>query len=399
MKKKALLILAVILACSMRVYGEYQESVTVTNHISTGNVDIRLSEYQQDGKSVREYRDPGVVLPGEEISKIVRVENLGEPAYVRIKVSWANDREGIESLQDKDLLGIGKDWKKAGEYYYYKKPLKKRESVDFMKGLRIPAEWDSSHSLQNISLAFRADAIQARNMSPDFSAMSPWGNQTILASIKESPGESEKLPAKDSLLTVVFQGEAHKLLALPEDFFKNFGTIMPGDTFSDQVYLVNKTKESTEILFAIQLDSPSPEELALLNALELRISYNGNPIYKGNLTAEKLKSGISLGNYGPGEAGYLDFSVHMPTKLDNAYAVLTASEKWIFTVKGKETQPVKPEEARINPNPSTPLTESYKGYEPVKTGDDTPVLLFARCAFFGIVTGLFVFMLKKRRRL
>ena len=55
-------------------YAYYQDSVTVTNHISTGDVNIGIQEYEKDGDTEKVYAGPkeGIVLPSQTISKLRR---------------------------------------------------------------------------------------------------------------------------------------------------------------------------------------------------------------------------------------------------------------------------------------------------------------------------------------
>ena len=59
-------------------YAYYQDSVTVTNHISTGDVNIGIQEYEKDGDTEKVYAGPadGIVLPSQSISKIPRITKL-----------------------------------------------------------------------------------------------------------------------------------------------------------------------------------------------------------------------------------------------------------------------------------------------------------------------------------
>ncbi|MBQ1310806.1 MAG: hypothetical protein IIY55_03070, partial [Blautia sp.] len=224
-----------ILALSFISYAAFQDSLTVTNHLRTGDVNIRLTEHMvRDGKE-QDYTDPETLLPGTRLSKIVRVENLAASCYVRMKVEFESDRKEIENLKDADLLGLSGDWKKAGEYYYYTKPLGVSKNVDFISGLQIPSEWTEEHAGQKIRLLFHADAIQSENMKPDFTAMSPWGNQKILACVHEDGNSNSYRTEENARLQVEFSGKAHKLIAVPEDFFQKLKTLMPGDIVKDQV--------------------------------------------------------------------------------------------------------------------------------------------------------------------
>ena len=51
-------------------YAYYQDSVTVTNHISTGDVNIGIQEYEKDGDTEKVYAGPkeGIVRNGSNTS-------------------------------------------------------------------------------------------------------------------------------------------------------------------------------------------------------------------------------------------------------------------------------------------------------------------------------------------
>ena len=72
-------------------YAYYQDSVTVTNHISTGDVNIGIQEYEKDGDTEKVYAGPkeGIVLPSQTISKIPRITNYAETCYIRVKTTYS----------------------------------------------------------------------------------------------------------------------------------------------------------------------------------------------------------------------------------------------------------------------------------------------------------------------
>ena len=81
-----------ILACTA-AYARFSDSVTVTNHISVGDINISLRELEKkDGREMK-YQDRRIVLPGDEISKIPRITNHSEPCWVRVKISYTDDLE------------------------------------------------------------------------------------------------------------------------------------------------------------------------------------------------------------------------------------------------------------------------------------------------------------------
>ena len=75
-----------ILACTA-AYARFSDSVTVTNHIAVGDINISLRELEKkDGREMK-YQDRRIVLPGDEISKIPRITNHSETCWVRVKIS------------------------------------------------------------------------------------------------------------------------------------------------------------------------------------------------------------------------------------------------------------------------------------------------------------------------
>ena len=126
MKKALKVLLAGVLAAgSLAVcaaaYGRFSDSVTVTNHISTGDINIALKELEKkDGREMA-YQDRKIILPGDEISKIPRITNKSEPCWVRVKITYTDELEGLKGLDDTSLQGMSSRWMKRGEYFYYNK--------------------------------------------------------------------------------------------------------------------------------------------------------------------------------------------------------------------------------------------------------------------------------------
>jgi len=163
---------------------------------------------------------------------------------------------------------------------------------------------------------------------------------------------------------VKFHGDAQKLLAVPDDFFRNFGDILPGDTKKDDIAISNTDKETVEIFFRTELKNQTKEQKDLLEKLILTISMNGKNFYTGSLKASSLEQPVSLGKFKPQTEGKLTFSITVPQDLKNAYALRDASVNWIFTVNKKGSS--------LTEQPSSP--DAPESSASVKTGDSTPVL-------------------------
>lgn len=364
-------------------YAYFSDSLTVTNHISTGDVNIALKEYEiQDGKEVA-YSNPKQIMPGQTVSKIPRIINHAEPCWVRAKISYNNSGK-MEGLSDSEISGMPDEWVKKGDYYYLTNVLEHSEKVTLFEEVHFPTEWTEEYAGEKIKIDIQADAIQAANFTPNFNDMSPWGNEKIEVCVHESEGKIVS-KEKNVKLSVEFNGEAHKLISAPDDFFVNFQTAMPGDEFSDSVEISNTTDNEAGIFFRTALEDQTEEQLDLLDKLQLKISMNGQELYSGNLKAEGINKDISLGKYQAGQSGKLDFTIKVPAELKNAYALRDADVKWIFSVN----------EDKVTPTPEAQEHEQ-KGTDAVRTGDKSPIL--ALCLIFagGVIVGLII--LKKYKK-
>ena len=117
MKKALRLLLASVitaggLAAGVSAYGRFTDSVTVTNHISTGDINISMKELEKKENKEITYQDRKIVLPGDRISKIPRITNCSEPCWVRVKITYTDDLDGLKGLDDTNLLGMSSRWTK-----------------------------------------------------------------------------------------------------------------------------------------------------------------------------------------------------------------------------------------------------------------------------------------------
>lgn len=313
-------------------YGKFSDSVTVTNHISTGDINIDLKELEKKGNREVPYHDQKMILPGDHISKIPRIINRSEPCWIRVKITYTDDLEKVKGLNDGNISGMPERWVKRGEYFYYTGKLKQGESVDVFTEVSVPEEWSEICQEKHLGIKIVADAIQAENFNPDFRAMTPWGNQKIQRCIHDTDGliVKKRDPVK---LKVEFEGNAHKLIAAPDDFFSGFSTAMPGDVFEDSVEIRNTTENKAEIFFRTSPECKSVKDQEFLKKLKLEISADGKNLYTGNLLAASLNKAISLGKFTSGKSGRMEFKVTVPSELDNAYALRNGDVKWIFSVE------------------------------------------------------------------
>ena len=410
-------------------YAYYQDSVTVTNHISTGDVNIGIQEYEKDGDTEKVYEGPadGIVLPSQSISKIPRITNYAETCYIRVKTTYSGEAsdsvsnvdtekpdedsktdadpnetpeateetaqettENAETevtpapeepekpeptpeptetpsvdqdketpaeyvLSDEELDGISGEWVKQGEYYYYTQPLKNGESADFFQNVTIPAAWTSKAQDRVLGLTVTAEAVQAANFTPDFSSESPWGDTEIEQCVHETDNSITEVTKQYTAMSVTYEGAARKLVAAPEDFFRNLQTAMPGDTISDSFQLSNTTATSAEFFFHTETPGNlTDEELDLLKQFKLTITQNGKTLYNGDLQAASLNQEISLGTLETRKNSRVQFTLQLPAELKNAYAKRESMVNWIFRVQGAE------EPGKNEPSPAISQTTAPK---------------------------------------
>lgn len=128
MKKKILVCAVLVICLSVAAYGTtayltYVE--TATNVITAGNIRIALNEWSHpEGGDRVPFEDVFDVMPGEAVSKIVEIENVGSSdAWIRIKLDKSlNLAEGVTGEVDLDLISYDIDtenWTEKDGYYYY----------------------------------------------------------------------------------------------------------------------------------------------------------------------------------------------------------------------------------------------------------------------------------------
>ena len=107
--------------------------VEVVNNVSVDDINISLAEYELglDGLE-RPFTQNQFVLPGQHVSKIVRITNVARSAWIRIKPDFAF-ADGMEGVDESMFVLADDNWIKRGEYWYYLKPVPTGESIDFIK--------------------------------------------------------------------------------------------------------------------------------------------------------------------------------------------------------------------------------------------------------------------------
>lgn len=301
----------------------------VINNVGIGDISISLEEFELDGDGNEvPYENDKVVLPGQKVDKIVRITNEANTAWIRAKLEYTSD-DGIRGLSDHMVTLDSDEWIKAGEYYYYSAPVEKDSSIDFVREVRIPTEWDESYADKSFSVIVTADAVQTDNFTPDFTSGDPWFGTVIETCVHTvySP-----VQAGETAFSVVFEGGAEGLVRTGDDFFSNWGELMPGDTVSDTVQIKNSYSRPVTIYFRTETIADD----MLLKALQLEIKNGDNVIYSGTMDGA-ITDKVTLAYLKSGEETKLTYTLSVPAELNNQYALSSTKTKWIFSAQLKSS--------------------------------------------------------------
>lgn len=168
----------------MGIFAYFTDYVIVKNKVKMGIVDIVLSQYTMDlnGNKVK-FSGGQNITPGEILNCITDITCVkgSEECYIRARadIKDKNDAMISQDILSLNILNIDKTkwyYCKQDGYYYYRTELSPEEKVVFFTEIRFPSNIDNSWSLEEIKLNITAEAIQARNFTPDFSNNSenPW---------------------------------------------------------------------------------------------------------------------------------------------------------------------------------------------------------------------------------
>lgn len=157
---------AAVAAGSTLAYFTAQD--TAVNTISTGNLNIAINEYQDSQCGEIPYTDPTTpVMPGDCISKKVRIENTGSgSAYIRAKIDIAFDGDDQQELSTELIsLNIGDDWTLADDgYYYYKNIVDSgEETSNLFTTVCFDDDMGNDYQNKKLRINIDAEAIQSKN--------------------------------------------------------------------------------------------------------------------------------------------------------------------------------------------------------------------------------------------
>ena len=175
MNKKLVTLFISLLLISIVVTGTLayvpQVSDPVHNVITTGDVDIALIEKALNDKGEEvPFENVEGVMPGQSVSKRVRVENTGSgDAWVRIYVKpGITLKDGTPG--DPSVLSIDFDtanWTQQGDYWYYNRVLEAEAGAttpNLFENVTFAGEdMDNIYQGSTVTVTVRAEAVQSAN--------------------------------------------------------------------------------------------------------------------------------------------------------------------------------------------------------------------------------------------
>ena len=162
------------------------------------------------------------------------------------------------------------------------------------------------------------EAVQAKNFNGN------WDSVDIRKSIDRAydidyEGES----------SIIYDDNTNKHITIDNGFFNKLGNMLPGDSVSESLILLNKSSSKNEYYLSIDYDNLTEEELKLLQKIRLLIKkQNGDVLVDSNL---ENKSKYNLGIYETGKGETFKIEVSIPEDVNNDFSKLYTKIKWDFS--------------------------------------------------------------------
>ncbi len=176
MKKKIAIGAVLVLCLSMLIYSTiayFNTADTARNVITAGDIKIELQETAiRDGEEIlfEQSQERFDVMPGQDVSKIVRVKNTGSnPAYIRVEVqkaiALAADAQGDVDLELVSLDFDSEKWTlRNDDYYYYNEPLAPGETTAALfRNVKFDTGMGNMYQGSTATIKVSAQATQVKN--------------------------------------------------------------------------------------------------------------------------------------------------------------------------------------------------------------------------------------------
>lgn len=329
--RKKLFLLGLFFFILMSTSGIYALTNQETDGtLSTGIVDISIDNYtlNENNEEIPYSETTSVVYPGDKISLIPKINNLGESCFVRVKINYIDTSTNFLDY----TTGFSNSLTKYGDYYYYTDVLDNASNIKIFDAIKIPDDITTTDNERKIKLEIIAEAIQSKNFVPDYSLSDPWKGITPSENTKSSydiDTETGKLK-----INILYEDNTINDISVNKDFFKQMYNVMPGDNFVDYAELKNTSKNSNKYYLKILTDDKKEEEINLLNNIHLTITNkNGQIIYNGNLLSSEK---FLLGEYATNDYDKFEFKIEVPSELENEFTLLNPKLYFVFSSESEE---------------------------------------------------------------
>lgn len=191
-------------------------------------------------------------------------------------------------------------------------------------------------------------------------------------------------PAAFADASVSYKGSAEKFVFAPgseyspTDMFESFKGVMPGDTLTQQIEVRNDVKNDVKIKLYMRSLGANEGSEEFLKQMTLGVkAADGSELFAAcaDETAQ-LTDWVCLGTFYSGAKTTLDVTLNVPVEMGNDFAEQVGSLDWEFAAEELPVEPTDP----VGP----------------KTGDDTPVALYA--AICAVCAGAVVFLIATRKK-
>lgn len=345
-KTATLIALAVIFTASIASFAAlywYEKGKTV-NKVTLATV---------RGEIIEDYTQNPVIYPGEEVTKSVTIKNTGTVdsiARVNLNLAWGTvDPDSGSFISDNELSTENieiqyneNDWKKIGEYYYYKDVLAPNEkTTPLMESFKLDG-FSTGNAYAGLTghILVKMEILQAAG-----GAEGSWQITYEDLGIDYVPGEKT-----ETTTTVDFngRGKGFSFKVAEGDLFYNYKNMVPGESETQLTTITNNFNENVEIKLWAENDtaalgSENEELVKMLLAEYSKLTItdkDGNVLYEGSLLPEDNgeRLNVSLGKFAPKEKKELNISLQISPEVGTDFSNLAASLVWGFEAMGEETE-------------------------------------------------------------
>ena len=290
--------------------------------LNTSTVDIKLDTFTLSESGKVEYKDDAVLFPGDIAPFIPVVTNLGESCYLRVKVKYIND-----DLDFMDYItNFPENFEKYGDYYYYKTPINKNESIVLFDSIKIPENILSLTTSKTLNINILAEVVQDKNFMPDYTTDIPW--KTVVPTVNLNNTYNVQI-SDSSEIRIKYGNNSETDITVPNDFLKNAKKALPGDSFIENVKIKNNSNGKARYYFRVEADSNEVDVQKYLREIKLKIENSkGNTLYNGAFLSG---NSILLANLDKKEQEDITIYVSIPTELSNEYTNLNSSFSVLFS--------------------------------------------------------------------